>query len=139
MPEYLTALAIEHSTEVITVRFLDEDENPVAPNTAVWTLTTGDGEVVNNRFRVAITSPSSVENIVLTGADLQILGNTLREFRVLTVEATYNSSYGTALSLVNSVSFWVSNLPAINRNVVLVVADTHSIQTGTDPLSVFTL
>jgi len=103
--------AQEESTFVVTVAFEDEDGNAVAPTSANWTLTDEDGTVINNREDVAISSPTSSEDIVLSGDDLAVT-ETGDAVRVLTVEALYNSALGTGLPLKAEGRFVVDNLVA---------------------------
>jgi predicted NAD/FAD-dependent oxidoreductase len=101
--------ANEEGTYVITAVFKDHDGNLVAPITAKWTLTDPDGAVINSRNEVVISSPASSEQILLTADDLAtISGNIIH--RILTIEATYNSTLGSNLPLNESVSFIIDNL-----------------------------
>lgn len=107
--------AVEESTYKITLNFTDDDEDPVAPVTATWTLTDMNGAVINSRLDVAISSPSAEEIIALSGDDLALsAGFTgVSERRIFTVEATYNSSLGSGLPLKDQLIFPVFNLGAI--------------------------
>lgn len=60
----------EGSTYVVEVRFKDEEGNAAAPKSLSWWLSDTEGNPVNNREDIAVTSPASVMNIVLTGNDL---------------------------------------------------------------------
>jgi len=102
--------AIEDSTYVVTAAFTDEDGNDVTPNTVTWTLTTTNGTVINSRQDVSETPGTSVD-IVLSGDDLAIGSN--GQHRILTVEATYDSSYGTDLPLKARCSFKIESLVAV--------------------------
>lgn len=110
MPSKLDINAKDQSTFVITLTFKDEDGNLVAPDTAKWTLTDKDGNVINNRQDVEIVSPSSVEEIVLKGDDLKYSDGSIR---ILAIEATYTSSLGTGLPLNDSITFAVEDIKAV--------------------------
>ena len=97
MATLLTARATEGSTYVVTVPFEDEDGNPVVPKTVTWTLTDGDGQVVNSRHEV-IETPAASLDIVLTDGDLPADGYLVRMLYLL-VEATYDSALGSDLPL----------------------------------------
>ena len=101
----------EESTGVITVSFTNEAGEAVTPASATWTLTKTSGEVVNSREDVSLT-PASTVNIVLQGDDLALPEGASAK-RILTVKATYNSTYGVGLPLNGACSFWVKNLVAV--------------------------
>ena len=110
MPTTLTAHAIEKSTFAITASFIDDAGDAVVPNTGLtWTLTDGDGVVVNSHTGSTITPAGSV-TIVLHGADLAIAGNA---DRVLTIQGTYDSDLGTNLEIKDQVTFRIDNLTAV--------------------------
>ena len=102
--------AIEGSTYVVTAAFTDEDGDAVTPNTVTWTLTTTNGTVINSREDVSITPDTSVD-IVLSGDDLAVGSN--GRYRILTVEAVYDSSYGTDLPLKARCAFEIENLAVV--------------------------
>jgi hypothetical protein len=114
MPTDLEAVAIEEGTYALTATFTDEDGSEVTPNVITWTLTDLKGNVINARQDVAVGSPASSVTIVLKGDDLSLdtdevgLGQ-----RVLTVEATYDSSLGSNLPLKDVAFFNVVDLKAV--------------------------
>lgn len=90
----LSEPAVEQSVFWITVDFLDEDNNAMAPDVATWTLTDMQGNLINSREDVSITDPETEEVIELSGDDLVVDGNDIVQ-RLLTVEGTYTSvNYG---------------------------------------------
>lgn len=90
----LTSHAVEQSVYWITVGFLDEDNNAMAPDTATWTLTDIEGNIINEREDVSITTPGTSEVIELSGDDLAVDGNDIVQ-RLVTIEGTYTSvNYG---------------------------------------------
>jgi hypothetical protein len=93
----LTDEAIEGGYYPITVSFLDEDGDAVAPNanTIYWTLTDNKGTVINGRDYEAKASAASVV-IELAGDDLAILAGETAEVvrRRLVVLWEYNSDLG---------------------------------------------
>lgn len=106
--------AIEESTLVINCAFKDEDGNAEDVKTLTWTLTDKDGTVINEREQVSVVTPSSTEDIVLSGDDLAILsGETAANVeRRFLVEATYDSDLGDDLPLKDSCKFYIRNLVA---------------------------
>jgi len=106
--ETLPTHATESSTYIVTVTFTDEDGDAVVPATVSWTLEDEDGNIINGRSSVEETPASSIE-LVLKGDDLdpgdETVGNLL-----LTVNATYNSSLGTAMPLVGQCRLKVNAL-----------------------------
>lgn len=105
--------AQEKSTLVVTVAFTDENGDAVTPTAATWTLTDGQGAVINSRSAVAISSLSTSVTIVLSGDDLAISDPDVLD-RVLLVEATYNSSAGSGLPAKKEYSFNVNNLLGVS-------------------------
>lgn len=90
----LTTPAVEQSVFWITVAFLDEDSNAMAPDVATWTLTDVEGNIINAREDVSITTPETSETVELSGDDLAVDGNDIIQ-RLLTIEGTYTSdTYG---------------------------------------------
>lgn len=105
---------VEGSTGVIVASFTDEDDNPVSPATLYWKLTDSEGTVINSRSAEEISTPSSIENIVLSGDDLVIqAGEGTKGYRILTIWGTYNSSYGSDLPIQAAVRFTVLDLVAL--------------------------
>lgn len=77
--EILTLAASEEGTYAIDeIEFLDSHDTPVAitpeADSVTWCLTDKNGNVINSREDVPITSASSM-TIVLSGDDLAINGN----------------------------------------------------------------
>ena len=115
MPTVLTNSNImEKGTAVITATFTDEDGNSVNPDTMTWTLSDEDGTIINSREDIAISSPSSSEEIVLSGADLQILSSADTGVRILTLEGTYTSDAGAGLPIKDKCRFVVQNLEVVS-------------------------
>ena len=109
----LTEEAVEQSTYVVPVTFRDENGAAIAPTAATWTLTNEYGVVVNSRADVAISPLAATVNIVLTGADLAMLGELDNRKRLLLVEATYSSSLGAGLNLRDEIEFSVRPLVGV--------------------------
>ena len=103
----LDILAHDGSTLALDLTFLDEDGNQVTPNDITWTLTNGNGAVVNGRSNVSAT-PASTITIVLSGDDLDV--DVYGTRRVLHVLAHYDSSLGTGLPLAEDIVFDVEDL-----------------------------
>ena len=109
MATSLTVTAVEESTYIITATFINEDGDALTPTSVVWTLSDIDGTVINGRENVSIT-PDTAVDIVLTGRDLVVSGS---RSRVVTVQATYDSTYGSALKLKSSATFDIENLVVV--------------------------
>ena len=112
MPTNLTTRAQEESSYTITAAFTDEDGSAVTPSSVTWTLTDTYGNVINSRSGVSVTPGTSVD-ITLSGDDLAISESGDFINRILTVEAVYDSSYGTDLPLKDSATFQIDNLKAV--------------------------
>ena len=79
------------------------------PNTASWTLSGADGDIINSRSAVSLTVASSM-NIVLKDNDLAITG-TVRKIVKLLVEGTYNSTtFGNDLPYTEEATIIIDNL-----------------------------
>ena len=103
----------EKSTGAITVSFADRNGVGVTPNWARWTLSTRGGEVIAARESVAISPLGQSVEIRLSGDDLQILPGEVGRayaFRLLTIEAEYNSDLGLNLPSKGQYEFLVKNL-----------------------------
>jgi len=112
MPTTITATeAVEESTCVIKCVFTDEDGNAVIPATLTWTLTDISGNIINSRENVSVAVPASTTYITLTGDDLALTAGRDQD-RILLVEGTYDSAYGTGLNIKDSARFTVKNLVA---------------------------
>lgn len=87
----LQEVARERSTYVVRMTFRDARGELIAPDTLVWSLYDGAGEIVNNRDKVAVVGPASTVEIVLTGADLAMDGLHRTEMRMVLAHATYDA------------------------------------------------
>lgn len=99
----LSVEAVEGSTYVVVVTFRDEAGVSMVPVSAVWSLRNNYGTIINSRSDVAIT-PASTVSIILGAADLVYEENS-STMRTLTVEAVYDGTYGSNLSLVDEFAF----------------------------------
>lgn len=106
--------AAERSTYIITITFYDDRNVSVAPDTAVWSLTDPEGNIINEREQIELTELDASVDIILQGADLAILGGHAQEKRHLVIEATYSSSAGIELPLNSQLTFYVVNLKYIS-------------------------
>lgn len=99
----------EKSTLVITATFTDEDGNSVAPNPYLfWSLTDLEGNIINGRDSVYVAVSETIK-IVLRGNDLALSADK-DEYRLVTVEGTYDSALGDNLPIKKSIKFLVKNL-----------------------------
>lgn len=114
MPVTLTKKAHEEGTYVVTCDFYDDLGAAVAPDTLAWTLTDEGGTVINSRTDVAVSSPTSSEDIVLSGDDLALqTGEVGDTARILTIEATYDSTTGLDLPLKDTALFYIKDFKAV--------------------------
>jgi hypothetical protein len=96
MIEELTA-ATEGSAYPFAVALTDSAGSALSPTTCTWTLLDQYGAVVNSRLNVAMTPATSMP-VVLLSADL-VCADSDYNARILTIKATYTSSYGVGLTL----------------------------------------
>lgn len=113
-PEMLRKVAEEESSYIIRNTFTDESGDDVIPVSLYWDLTSVGGTVINSRLNQQVVTPAAITNVVLQGADLQILdGEESYAERIFTARATYNSTLGNGLPLNKFVRFKVRNLRLI--------------------------
>ena len=108
MPTRLKEKAVERSTFGVIIGFYDTLKQPVTPNAVQWTLTDRYGTVINQRERVSLLDLAPEMEIVLSGADLQVVPTGVT--RVLTVEGYYDSSLGQNLPVNDVCIFEVIDL-----------------------------
>ena len=106
--------ARDRGSYIEQVDFTDESGAAVTPISATWSLTDGNGAIVNTRKDIAVTGLNSTVYIAMSGADLAYnpTGTRTDNERILVVKATYLSSLtGTQLPLNKAVKFAISDLP----------------------------
>jgi len=113
MQEYTSAVK-EKSTFKVTCAWKNAAGTAVTPDSATWKLTDESGTVVNSRTAVSISSPSTTNDIILSGLDLAILSATDSGKRILTVEAVYDSDEGDNLPLKDEYIFYIENLTNVS-------------------------
>lgn len=107
MPALLKTRPIEGSTATVTCVFKDVDNSLIsvsAINSIYWNLKDENGNIVNNRTSVEVTSKTNPLLIVLTGDDLPSGKLTF------TIDVVYGSNLQNNLSLKDSITFYVDNL-----------------------------
>jgi|JI10StandDraft_1071094.scaffolds.fasta_scaffold509666_2 hypothetical protein len=110
----LTEKVNEESTAILRVTFTDSDGNAVIPQSATWTLSDRDNEVVNGKSDVTISPLASTVDILLKGDDLKLPFPRERVRRVL-VKAIYDSStYGDDLPFNEEFEFTITDLRSLN-------------------------
>ena len=110
----LTEKVNEESTAILRVTFADSDGNAVIPQSATWTLSDRDNEVVNGKSDVTISPLASTVDILLKGDDLKLPFPRERVRRVL-VKAIYDSStYGDDLPFNEEFEFTITDLRSLN-------------------------
>ena len=112
----LTQIAKEKGTYAVTVAFADQDGTAIIPATLTWSLMTTAGTAINAKTDVAVSVPAATNDIALTGDDLAIQTGETGTFvkRVLLVEGTYNSTYGTGLAFRDAILFLLENLTGVS-------------------------
>lgn len=111
MPTTIKTQAVEESTYVVTVSFTNAAGTAVTPTSATWSLLDKDGEIVNSRNAVTISSLSTSVDILLSGDDLQIADGKTRK---LLVEAVYSSDEGSNLPLKDQLTFQIQDLVGVS-------------------------
>jgi hypothetical protein len=100
--------AEEEGTFHIICTFDDEDGVDCAPSAIAWTLSDGDGNILNGRDAVAVGSPATSVTITLQGTDLSIVAGQTNE-RLFLIKWTYNSTYGAGLINYKQASFIIDD------------------------------
>jgi len=106
---------LQESSAKVTAAFKDTDsQDAVTPISATWSLMALDGTIINSRSNVAISSPTSSEEIWLTGDDLQLLDNNNEyELRKFLLQATYNNG-ASVVPLTAEGQFSVYNVTGVS-------------------------
>ena len=105
----LTSTAVEGSTFVINIAPKDENDDAVTPLTVTWSLQDLNRNYINSREDVSVSSPTSSEDIVLTGDDLALSQPNGNERRFFTSKVTWSGTYGASTNLVESCEFKIYN------------------------------
>ena len=105
------SLVLERSTVALVASFRDEAGELITPTAINWSLTDGDGNVVNGR-QAAEVAPAEQVTIVLAGDDLAMsAGDDGR--RQVVIRATYDGTLGDDLPIVGVLEFTVRNVPGV--------------------------
>jgi len=107
----LETQAPEEGSYVIALTFKDEAGTALVPATLTWTLTDDAGTVINSRTAVS-TTPAATTNLVLYGNDLTVT-DTKKRRRIVTLNGTYNSTYGTGLPLTEEIRFSIRDMKKV--------------------------
>lgn len=106
------AVVLERSTLALVASFRDEADELITPTAIAWSLTDGDGNVLNGRDELAVTPPANTITIVLSGDDLAMAtGDDGR--RQVVIRATYDGDLGDGLPITGLIEFTVRNVPGI--------------------------
>ena len=108
----LTDHAPEQGTYHIVCAFTDEDDAGNAPTALTWTLTNWDGVIINAREDESVATPATSNTITLAGTDLTIVAAQPNE-RLFLIEWTYDSSYGSGLTMSEEAVFIIDPRKAI--------------------------
>jgi hypothetical protein len=133
----LTLKASELGNYVISVTFRDELGNAFTPDIVYWTVSDEFGTPVNDNEAVEISSPSSLEHILLTGNDLAIFEDNPmypddKGKRNLTVWGTFTSAFsGPGTPFSAEIKFRIMDLVGLSREIILLVS-VHESVTVTD-------
>ena len=93
----------EGTTMFPIVNFDDEDDSAVIPDSILWTLSDGAGNIMNSREDISIAVPAASIEIKLTGNDLLIVS--IDKKRLLLAKAIYTSSRGAGQTLNRELEF----------------------------------
>ena len=103
----LTISAKDRSTYIVDIEFRDETDTLVVPTSATWTLSNGDGDIVNLREDVAI-SPIAASVIIALSAEDTAYAN--GRVRYLKVHAIYDSpTAGNNLPIIDEAIFQIDD------------------------------
>jgi len=108
MAQLITVRPAEKGTAVVTLSPVDEDGVALTFGQLInpeWQLMRTDGTVVNTRT-FAASALTSLE-FVLKGADLVLFGANDNKIRVLSFQATYDSTAGDDLPLIAECKFYI--------------------------------
>lgn len=112
----------EESTPTFLVKFRDETGAECIPSALVWDLTTFDGTVLALKQSVAVPAATSV--ITLTTTQTRFMQDETRKAeRLLTVHATYNSTYGVGLTARKQVQFTIEQFLLVGYPLDIYVID----------------
>lgn len=94
MATQLTDIAYERGSVVIELTFYDQVGTAVTPETLFWTLTDGNGTVINDRAAEEVETPTNPYSVRLGDTDLTVLesedlDSSPRVMRKLHVHGTY--------------------------------------------------
>jgi len=106
-----TPLAMEEGSYTLQFTFLDEDGAAMTPTALTEKLTDLSGTVINGINR-SIT-PSSVQTITYSATALTLSQGVGRK-RLCTLTGTYDSTYGTSLSLVATAEFEIQQVVTVS-------------------------
>lgn len=109
--QVLEVVAHELGSITMIIPFRDENGSAVTPDSATWSLSTPDGTIVNSRENIVLSGPTSDEEVVLSGNDLEILDGDEQETRHFTVKWTYGGSGRTA---TDECKFQIQNLVGVS-------------------------
>lgn len=114
MPQTTTKIAKENGTYIVNYAFTDDAGGPVIPNHAYWTLTDNDGNIINSREQVEISTMASSGQVVLSGDDLAIQTGETGDYvrREWTIEYDYDNTLGTDWPGKDVLQFPLENLRA---------------------------
>jgi hypothetical protein len=104
--------AVEKGTYAITAQFTDDAGVTTIPTAATWSLLDMDGNIINSRNAVTISSLATSVTVVLSGNDLALSVGDAGDRRFL-VEALYTSSLGSGLPLRKEYTFNIENLSGV--------------------------
>ncbi len=110
MPIFADESAVAGANFFPRATYLDEDDQPVTPSSAAWSLFNAAGAVVNSREDVVIAIPGTYNDINLIPADNALI-DTDNDFetRFLVVTFVYTSSLGSGLIGRESLEFKLVN------------------------------
>jgi hypothetical protein len=114
MTTELNLVAIEEGTYVLNIAFKDEDGAAISPNSATWTLTDLNGNVINNKLEQIIAPIAAVKDVVLTGDDLALSTSYYGNERMFLVEYIYDSTLGNDLPAKTQAIFDIENLVKVS-------------------------
>ena len=113
----------------ILIYFKNENDDPVTPKEATWSLMDKKGNIINYRKNMVVSPLAATSRIVLSRLDLMpdtSLAVGVKQKRILRVKSVYDSiTMGTDIPLIGELHFYVEN-PVVILNELLSASPSAS-------------
>ena len=131
--------AKEGGSKVIVISLVNSSNVTIIPQSMNWTFSDLNGNIINERNNIDYEvdsgfgsggSLSASMGIILNGQDFLLNNKVGGKLCLLTVEGTYDSSYGTGLPFKDQCSFVVDNLISIREYKITLEEGTFWLDGG---------